>query len=81
MGYRVARKHAKRLRLIATVAGFVAPLVLLVLSLGLTGVLAAMAAGVAALVMMLGLVVERWLFFAEAKNTVHLYYNSERSTP
>jgi DMSO reductase anchor subunit len=32
----------------------------------------------AALLMMGGLVVERWLFFAEAKHTVMLYYGAAR---
>ena len=75
MGYRVARKHAVRLRLIATAAAFVVPLVLLVLSLGVSVALAAVITGVAAAVMMVGLAIERWLFFAQAKHTVTLYYN------
>jgi DMSO reductase anchor subunit len=74
MGYRIARKHAARLRLIATAAGFIIPLVLLALTLGHTNGWAVTAACAAALSMAVGVAVERWLFFAEAKHTVTLYY-------
>jgi sulfite dehydrogenase (quinone) subunit SoeC len=74
MGFRIARKHRLRLRFVARTAGFAVPLL---------GTLAALLAGsiIAAAVAMLsaalGLVVERWLFFAEAKHTVMLYYGAE----
>jgi len=70
MGYRIARKHAARLRQIV-LAGFAASLALLLLSflLPLAALLAALVATAAALV-------ERWLFFAEAKHTVTLYYGA-----
>lgn len=74
MGYRVARKHARRLRLLAALALFVAPLFLLALALWsrpsfaiVLGTLATLSAG-------LGIVVERWLFFAEATHTSMIYY-------
>ena len=63
MGYRIARKHAARLRVIAVLLGFVAPIVLL-----------AFIPPIAAIAALLGLLVERWLFFAEATHTVTLYY-------
>jgi len=63
MGYRIARKHAARLRVIAVVVGFVAPIVLL-----------PFVPPVAAIAALLGLLVERWLFFAEATHTITLYY-------
>ena len=63
MGYRIARKHAARLRVIAVVLGFVLPIVLL-----------PFVPPVAAVVALVGLLVERWLFFAEATHTVTLYY-------
>ena len=63
MGYRIARKHAARLRVIAVVLGFIAPILLL-----------PFIPAVAAPVALLGLLVERWLFFAEATHTVTLYY-------
>lgn len=77
MGYQIARKHRVRLRFIARIAGFVLPAIFTVLALivaGGTGVIAAAAAVISAA---LGLVIERWLFFAEAKHTVTLYYGAE----
>ena len=77
MGYRIARKHRTRLRTIARLATFLLPALLTLATLFFPGpagiVLAAAAVASAAL----GLVVERWLFFAEAKHTVTLYYGAE----
>jgi DMSO reductase anchor subunit len=74
MGFRIARKHAKRLRGIATTAGFILPLLLIVPTVGRGGLLALVPAALAALSMTSGVAIERWLFFAEAKHTVALYY-------
>ena len=74
MGYRVARKHAARLRAIALAMGFVAPAVLALLVLFAGGWIAAGLAVVAALLAYLGVLIERWLFFAEAQHAVTLYY-------
>ena len=74
MGYRIARKHARRLRSMAIAMAFVIPELLLVLALGPPGPLSTAAAVAAALIMLAGIAVERWLFFAEAKHTVTLYY-------
>ena len=75
MGFQIARKHRLRLRLIVRIAGFLVPLLAtLVALLGLAPLLAAL---VAVLSAALGLVIERWLFFAEAKHTVTLYYGAE----
>jgi len=73
MGHRVARKHADKLRKIAIVAGGLVPAVLTVL-LPYVGVLAIPFAFATVLFGMAGVLVERWLFFAEAKHTVMLYY-------
>jgi DMSO reductase anchor subunit len=80
MGYRIARKHANRLRRIAGLLLFAAPLALLAAAL-LTG-----ARPETTLLMVLavasasgGVLVERWLFFAEARHTVTLYYGFERA--
>jgi DMSO reductase anchor subunit len=75
MGYRIARKHAGKLRSIAIVCSFVAPGLLSLAPFawpGLPGLLALLAAACLA---MMGVLVERWLFFAEAKHAVTLYYN------
>jgi sulfite dehydrogenase (quinone) subunit SoeC len=74
MGFRVARKHAQKLRRIAQGAAFALPLLLLLLALLTGGTVAAVLSILAAPVQLAGLLVERWLFFAEAKHTVILYY-------
>jgi len=74
MGFRVARKHRVRLRLIARLAAFAVPLAATLAAL-LTGSMLAAALAVPRAAR--GLVVERWLFFAEAKHTVMLYYGAE----
>ncbi|NLH80879.1 MAG: dimethyl sulfoxide reductase anchor subunit, partial [Phyllobacteriaceae bacterium] len=66
MGYRVARKHARRLRAIAHLCLFALPLALTVAALFATAIVAGLFAGVAVVVLAIGLLVERWLFFAEA---------------
>src|SRR5689334_18558051 len=76
MGYRVARRHAQKLRRLAGVFAFVVPIAACALSLtsplgGLVG------AGVAVLAMAAGLLLERWLFFAEAEHVVMLYYGAD----
>lgn len=72
MGFRVARKHAARLRGIALSAGFAAPAALALLALA--GAPAAPLLALGALLALLGVLVERWLMFAEATHTVMLYY-------
>ncbi|MEO8010767.1 MAG: DmsC/YnfH family molybdoenzyme membrane anchor subunit, partial [Dokdonella sp.] len=67
MAFVVARKHAGRLRLVALLFGFAAPLMLLAMSIGIPSV-NMIAACLALLSAMLGAFVERWLFFAEAKH-------------
>jgi sulfite dehydrogenase (quinone) subunit SoeC len=74
MGFRIARKHRVRLRVIARIAAFGVPLLATLAALVAVSLLAA---AVAVLSAALGLVVERWLFFAEAKHTVMLYYGAE----
>ena len=76
MGYRIARKHARRLRLIAGVLGFQLPFLLTLFSLALPGWIGSIAAFDAGAV---GIVVERWLFFAEAKHVVNLYYGASEA--
>ena len=76
MGFRIARKHSQRLRAIARIAGFALPLLLTLVALFTLGGVAVVAAAAAIASAALGLVVERWLFFAEAKHTVTLYYGA-----
>lgn len=77
MGFKVARKHAAKLRRLALGAGFAAPLALLLAALVLPGPAATAAAILAALSAIVGVLAERWLFFAEAKHTVTLYYGAD----
>jgi sulfite dehydrogenase (quinone) subunit SoeC len=83
MGFRVARAHALALRTIATLLAFLVPLLLTVLAgAALTGGMAWLSALLtipAALATTAGVLVERWLFFAEAKHTVTLYYGAGRA--
>ena len=77
MGYRVARKHARRLRDVAVGAAFLAPLALIALGDAIGGWPGAMCALLAAGLATGGVLIERWLFFAEATHTVTLYYGAQ----
>jgi DMSO reductase anchor subunit len=73
MAFVVARKHARRLRIAACALLVGGPLLALALSAcGLATPVVAMCA--AALLMLTGAFVERWLFFAQARHVVTLYY-------
>ncbi len=79
MGFKIARKHARKLRIIAAILGFVLPLLLIAGALHYMGGAAKAATMVtAAASCLLGLVFERWLFFAEAKHVVTLYYGETK---
>jgi sulfite dehydrogenase (quinone) subunit SoeC len=75
MGYRIGRKHAKRLRRGVGIFLFAVPMALSCLTFlppfGLVG------AAVAGLALAAGLLLERWLFFAEAEHVVMLYYGAD----
>lgn len=68
MGFRVARKHAAVLKIAALVLAFVLPILFLMLPFG------HVFAALAILSHIAGVFVQRWLFFAEAKHAVSLYY-------
>lgn len=74
MGYRVARKHQQKLRIFVQFAAFALPAALLLIAIVVNGAFAAVLSILAAASQLSGLLVERWLFFAEAKHTVTLYY-------
>jgi DMSO reductase anchor subunit len=77
MGFRIARKHAAKLSVIAFLLGGAVP-VLLLLGLLLAGsepgVVPASIALLAAICHAAGVLAERWLFFAEARHSVMNYY-------
>jgi DMSO reductase anchor subunit len=76
MGYRVARKHALRLRLAALAIGFGLPGALVLIALAAGGFAGTVAISLAAVLAFGGILIERWLLFAEATHTVTLYYGS-----
>jgi len=74
MGFRVPRKHATKLRLLVHALAFGLPLAAIAIALAAGGVVAVAASVVAVLLQATGMLVERWLFFAEARHVVALYY-------
>ena len=76
MGFSIARKHAEKLRKLSVLSLFVVPLVLILIALLTGGVAAAIIAMVAVLSAAVGILVERWLFFAEARHVVTLFYGA-----
>lgn len=76
MGFRIARKHAAKLRRIAAGLGVLAPLLLMAAG-SLVPPLVPASALLAAPVATIGLLVERWLFFAEARHVAMLYYRAD----
>ena len=75
MGYRPARERAELLRPLAVLAGFAGPAVLIAAALPAPAAAAAALAALALVSALAGLAIERWLFFAEAKHAVTLYYD------
>jgi DMSO reductase anchor subunit len=73
MGFRIGRKHARKLRLLACALALAA-FVLTLLAVLAAGLLATVLAALAAASGLAGIALERWLFFAEATHTVTLYY-------
>jgi DMSO reductase anchor subunit len=74
MGFRIARKHSAKLRMMVHVLAFAVPLLAVLVSLFAGGILGVLAAVIAVLAQAPGILIERWLFFAEAKHAVTLYY-------
>jgi DMSO reductase anchor subunit len=76
MGFQIARKHAEKLRFHAQSFAFALPLALmLAVAFAELPVLPILAV-LAAFSVTFGLGLERWLFFAEAKHVVMLYYGA-----
>ena len=75
MGFVLARKHASRLRAIALTLFSALPAIAAIVSAVVQSQsLAVMCAIVASIAVIAGLFVERWLFFAQAKHVVMLFY-------
>ncbi len=79
MGFTVARKHAVRLRFLAVLFGFVLPIAAttFVLALDASVGLSIATSVLAFTSMAIGMIIERWLFFAEARHVVTLYYGAQ----
>jgi DMSO reductase anchor subunit len=74
MGYRIARRHAHRLRRFAVLAGGAVPLALLTATPAVPPAFGSVLMVVSVVAVTAGVLVERWLFFAEARHVVTLYY-------
>jgi sulfite dehydrogenase (quinone) subunit SoeC len=68
-GFSIAREKARLLRWVAIFCAFIVPLLLCYLTKWFW---------VASLICIIGLLVERWLFFAEAEHVVRLYHGQQR---
>lgn len=77
MGFVLARRHAQRLRAVSLAAGQALPLLCIAGAVAWT-TLAPPLALLALLAGSAGVFVERWLFFAEARHVVNLYYGANR---
>jgi len=75
MGFVLVRKHGARLRRVALLSLAALPIAMLLLAL-LVPAYACLLFFITAAVITLGLFVERWLFFAEARHVVMLYYGA-----
>ncbi|KUO58652.1 MAG: hypothetical protein APF80_08905, partial [Alphaproteobacteria bacterium BRH_c36] len=76
MGFKVARKHADKLRRLSAYLMFLVPTVCLLLLLMVSSYTAPLFALVAVIAMGGGVVIERWLFFAEAEHVSMLFYGA-----
>lgn len=74
MGFRIARKHAAKLQRLALALGGLAPFVLVVGAVLAGGVPAIVLCALAGLLFLVGILAERWLFFATARHAVMNYY-------
>ena len=79
MGYRIARKHAQKLRRISFVAWFLIPAILTASTAQSEPWIAVPGTLAAALSASAGVLVERWLFFAEATHVSALYYGAQQA--
>jgi DMSO reductase anchor subunit len=77
MGFQIARKHAAKFRRISEAVGLAVPIILILAVQVLPPWAASLALIAAALAAIFGALVQRWLFFAEAKHMVMLYYDRD----
>lgn len=75
-GYQVAKTKLIWLRIVCVLTAFVIPFLLVSGLLGAAGVAHLMVAAISAFI---GVFLERWLFFAEARHVVNLYHGMQRT--
>ncbi len=79
MGYRVGRKHARTLRGLSMVFGFAIPIAATAMPLLTSGLASGLWVMIAAISAAAGILIERWLFFAEAQHVVTLFYGEQEA--
>ncbi|MDE0307641.1 MAG: dimethyl sulfoxide reductase anchor subunit [Albidovulum sp.] len=72
MGYKIARKHASKLRVLALVFGFAVPAILSATAFVVSG--ESVLLSLALISYFAGTLAERWLFFAESEHAVMTFY-------
>jgi DMSO reductase anchor subunit len=81
MGFKVARKHAAKLWRFSALAAYLGPIILVLGGMVAYATLPAMSVtlmALAALTHLVGNLVDRWLFFAQARHAVTAYYDGTR---
>ena len=79
MGYRVGRKHARKLRSFAVILAFLIPIAASAMALISSAVPLELWAMLAVISVAVGIFIERWLFFAEAQHVVTLFYGEQEA--
>jgi DMSO reductase anchor subunit len=79
MVFRIGRKHSEKLRRYTFFGLFGIPLPLLMVTMETAPWLAIPGAFLGAVMVTVGVLIERWLFFAEATHTVSLYYGGDEA--
>lgn len=74
MGFKIGRKHARWIRALVYLLGLVGSLAFTILALIADGWMTTISAVLALIFGIVGVLLERWLFFAEAEHTAILYY-------
>jgi len=79
MGYKVARKHGAKLKTYAIIFTFLAPIALLALDITLNNQFSVILSLLSVVSATIGVVIERWLFFAQAQHVVTLFYGARQA--
>jgi len=79
MGYRIGRTHSLTLRKLVVWFGFAVPIASTLASFIPSAIIGGVASLLAVAGAAVGIVLERWLFFAEAEHVVSLYYGADRA--